>query len=63
VCVFLYGGNDHANTVVPFDTGAYDQYSAIRGGGAGPRLAALRWPTHPWRTALNPRPPRWTPWA
>lgn len=35
VCVFLYGGNDHANTVVPFDTAAYDQYSAIRGGGAG----------------------------
>jgi uncharacterized protein (DUF1501 family) len=35
VCVFLYGGNDHANTVVPFDVAAYDQYSAIRGGGAG----------------------------
>jgi uncharacterized protein (DUF1501 family) len=35
VCVFLYGGNDHANTVVPFDAAAYDQYSTIRGGGAG----------------------------
>ncbi|MBK7006445.1 MAG: DUF1501 domain-containing protein [Burkholderiales bacterium] len=35
VCVFLYGGNDYANTVVPYDTASYDQYSAIRGGGAG----------------------------
>jgi uncharacterized protein (DUF1501 family) len=35
VCVFLYGGNDHANTVVPFDTAGYDQYSAVRGGGPG----------------------------
>ena len=35
VYVFLYGGNDYANTVVPYDTASYDQYSAIRGGGAG----------------------------
>ena len=35
VCVFLYGGNDYANTVVPYDTASYDLYSAIRGGGAG----------------------------
>ena len=35
VCVFLYGGNDYANTVVPYDNASYDQYSAIRGGGAG----------------------------
>lgn len=35
VCVFLFGGNDYANTVVPFDTANYDLYSAIRGGGAG----------------------------
>lgn len=34
VCVFLYGGNDYANTVVPYDNASYDQYSAIRGGGA-----------------------------
>ncbi len=35
VCVFLFGGNDYANTVVPYDTANYDLYSAIRGGGPG----------------------------
>ena len=35
VCVFLYGGNDYGNTVIPYDLTNYDQYSAIRGGGAG----------------------------
>jgi uncharacterized protein (DUF1501 family) len=35
VCVFLNGGNDNWNTVVPYDNTNYDLYSAIRGGGAG----------------------------
>ena len=35
VCVFLFGGNDYANTVVPYDTTNYDLYSTIRGGGSG----------------------------
>ncbi len=35
VCVFLLGGNDHANTVVPFDNTNYNRYSSIRGGGPG----------------------------
>jgi uncharacterized protein (DUF1501 family) len=35
VCVFLNGGNDNWNTVVPYDNANYDLYSAIRGGGAG----------------------------
>ena len=35
VCVFLYGGNDYGNTVVPYDNASYDLYSAIRGGGTG----------------------------
>ena len=35
VCVFLYGGNDYANTVVPYDISNYDLYSAIRGGSPG----------------------------
>ena len=35
VCVFLYGGNDYANTIVPYDPANYDLYSTIRGGGAG----------------------------
>lgn len=30
VCVFLYGGNDYANTVVPYDTGAHAVYQAAR---------------------------------
>jgi len=32
VCVFLYGGNDYANTVVTFDPASYAQYAAVRGG-------------------------------
>lgn len=32
VCVFLYGGNDYANTVVTCDTDSYGKYSQIRGG-------------------------------
>ncbi|MFT3812842.1 MAG: DUF1501 domain-containing protein [Acidovorax sp.] len=30
VCVFLLGGNDHANTVVPYDAASYAQYAAAR---------------------------------
>ena len=41
VCIFLYGGNDHANTVVPYDLTNYDRYSAIRGGGAGRSAAGI----------------------
>jgi uncharacterized protein (DUF1501 family) len=32
VCVFLYGGNDYANTVVTYDDASYNAYAAIRGG-------------------------------
>ncbi len=47
VCVFLYGANDHNNTLVPYDTATYNQYAAIRQAIATPRdsLAA---------TALTP---------
>ena len=31
VCVFLYGGNDYANTVVPYDLPSYQAYQTIRG--------------------------------
>ena len=31
VCVFLYGGNDYANTLVPYDPVQYATYSAQRG--------------------------------
>ena len=47
VCVFMYGGNDYGNTVVPYDATNYSKYAAIRTGIATPRanLAA---------TALTP---------
>lgn len=35
VCVFLFGGNDYANTLIPYDDTNYNLYSTIRGGGAG----------------------------
>lgn len=41
VCVFLYGGNDYGNTLIPVDNVNYDLYSAIRGGGAGRTAGGL----------------------
>ena len=35
VCVFMYGGNDYSNTLIPYDDANYNKYSTIRGGGAG----------------------------
>jgi len=35
VCVFLYGGNDYANTVVPYDPTNYALYHQIRAGTGG----------------------------
>ena len=43
VCVFLFGGNDFANTVIPYDLPNYDLYSAIRGGGAGRTRGGIAW--------------------
>ena len=47
VCVFLYGGNDYGNTLVPYDQASYNAYATIRQTLATPRdtLAA---------TALTP---------
>ena len=61
VCVFLYGGNDNHNTVVPYDEGTYQRYLDIRGSIALPRdslsLTELV-PSNPWpdarRMALHP---------
>lgn len=41
VCVFLYGGNDHANTVVNYDTARWDAYRNIRQSGPGPAGLAI----------------------
>jgi uncharacterized protein (DUF1501 family) len=35
VCVFLYGGNDYANTVVTYDEASHRRYADIRAAGAG----------------------------
>jgi len=39
VCVFMYGGNDYANTVVTYDPTSHSQYSTIRGGTSGIAIA------------------------
>jgi uncharacterized protein (DUF1501 family) len=31
VCVFLFGGNDANNTIIPFDTAGYQNYASLRG--------------------------------
>ena len=30
VCVFLYGGNDYGNTLVPYDAASYAKYQGMR---------------------------------
>lgn len=32
VCIFLFGGNDSNNTIVPMDSASFNAYSSIRGG-------------------------------
>jgi uncharacterized protein (DUF1501 family) len=59
VCVFLYGGNDGLNTVVPTDTTRHAQYSAVRAGLALPRgsllnMAGSDYGLHPALSALAP---------
>jgi len=41
VCVFLFGGNDHANTVVTYDEPSWQRYRNIRQAGPGPAGLAL----------------------
>lgn len=41
VCVFLYGGNDYGNTLVPYDTANYAAYQKIRTGIALPHDTLL----------------------
>jgi len=47
VCVFLYGGNDYANTVVPYDLAGHGAYQQMRPGFAYDRASLAA-------TALNP---------
>ncbi len=39
VCVFMFGGNDGNNTVIPLDTAGYGQYAAVRPASSGINLA------------------------
>ena len=58
VCVFLYGGNDYANTVVNYDPTNHARYAAIRSAGAsagGPNIALPRADLGP--TVLRPAAP------
>jgi uncharacterized protein (DUF1501 family) len=41
VCVFLYGGNDYANTIVPYDAANYALYHQIRAGASGETEAGI----------------------
>ena len=59
VCVFLYGGNDGSNTIVPTDATRHGQYSAVRGTLALPRgsllsLAGTDFGLHPSLSSLTP---------
>jgi uncharacterized protein (DUF1501 family) len=47
VCVFLYGGNDYANTLVPYDSASYNAYQQMRPNFAYARASLAA-------TALNP---------
>ena len=56
VCVFLYGGNDHANTVVTYDTPSWQAYRTIRSAGPGPAGLAIEQSALT-ATRLNPTTP------
>lgn len=56
VCVFLYGGNDANNTLIPFDKAGYANYAAIRGPLVLPQNTLLPLTPLP-NFALNPNLP------
>jgi uncharacterized protein (DUF1501 family) len=58
VCVFLYGGNDGLNTIVPVDSARYAAYTAVRKDLALPlanlvRLSGTDYGLHPSMSALQ----------
>jgi uncharacterized protein (DUF1501 family) len=53
VCVFLFGGNDANNTLIPFDTAGYGNYSAIRGPLTLPQSSLIQLAQAP-NFAMNP---------
>lgn len=53
VCIFLYGGNDANNTIIPFDSAGYNNYATVRGPLAIPQSSLLQLGSMP-SFALNP---------
>ncbi|MES2739966.1 MAG: DUF1501 domain-containing protein [Pseudomonadota bacterium] len=58
VCLFLHGGNDGMNTVVPTDSARYAQYAGVRGSLALPKssliaLTGTDYGLHPAMSALS----------
>lgn len=56
VCVFLYGGNDHANTIIPYDNANYELYRKIRASSASESIAIKK--EELVNTAINPLIPQ-----
>ena len=56
ICVFLYGGNDANNMVIPFDTKGYTNYASLRGPLALAQNSLLQLTPAP-SFALNPNLP------
>lgn len=56
VCVFLFGGNDANNTLIPFDTVGYNNYAGIRGPLTLPQSSLIQLAQAP-NFAMNPNLP------
>jgi uncharacterized protein (DUF1501 family) len=56
VCIFLFGGNDANNMLIPFDTTGYNNYATIRGALALPKNTLLPLTPAP-NFALHPSMP------
>jgi uncharacterized protein (DUF1501 family) len=56
VCIFMFGGNDANNMLIPFDTQGYQNYSTVRGGLALPQNTLLPLTPQP-NFALHPSMP------
>ncbi|HTC94158.1 MAG TPA: DUF1501 domain-containing protein [Terriglobales bacterium] len=59
VCIFLFGGNDGNNTVIPFNTAGYQAYLTARGDSVANPTVALGLPQGallPVTAGLNPQP-------
>jgi uncharacterized protein (DUF1501 family) len=56
VCIFLFGGNDANNMLIPFDTTGYNNYASIRGALALPQNTLLPLTPAP-NFALHPSMP------